>query len=81
MLVVHKEVLSEPTYLIVDQAPLFKKRMHPHDPADIPRQIPPTSRHSEIFSWIQSIRVDHEISVILVYRRRLAAIPTREEFR
>lgn len=53
--------------------------MHPHDTPHITRQIPPARRDCQIFTRIQAVRVDHEISVILVYARRLAAVLVAEE--
>lgn len=54
--------------------------MHPHNRADIPRQVPPTSGHCQILARIQPIRVHHKVPVILVNRGRLAPILAAEEF-
>ena len=67
-------------YLIVYEAPLFKESVHTHNRADISCQISPASSDRQIFYWIQTICVDHEISVVLVNSGRLASIPVVEEF-
>lgn len=68
------------THLIVDQTPLLEESMHPHDRTYISRQVPPTSGNGEIFCWIETVRVDHEISVILVNLRCFTSVLPAEEF-
>jgi hypothetical protein len=68
-------------YLVIDQSPLLQESMNPHDSSHITGQIPPTSRNSQILSGIQPISINHEISIILVYTRRLAPVSIGEEFR
>lgn len=48
--------------------------MHPHDRANVTGQIPPTRRHRQVFSRVQPVCVDHEISIVLVHARRLAPV-------
>ena len=67
-------------HLIVDQAPLLQERMNAHDGANITCQVTTTSSHSQIFDGVQSVGVDHEISVVLVSSGSLAAITAIEEF-
>jgi hypothetical protein len=67
------------TYLIVDQSPLLQERMHPHDRSHVSSQIPPTRRHRQVLGRVQSIRIDHEIPVILVDLRRLAPVLAAEK--
>ena len=54
--------------------------MHSHDRPDISRQVPPTRRHGQVFGRVESIGVDHEISIVLVDLGRLAPVLAAEEF-
>jgi hypothetical protein len=53
--------------------------MHPHDGTDVASQIPPTGSDSKVFRRTKTIRVDHKVAVVFVYRRRLRAIARIEE--
>lgn len=55
--------------------------MNPHDSANISGKVPATGRDSKILNGVQSIGVDHEIPIVLVNRRSLAAVPAIKEFR
>jgi hypothetical protein len=79
LIVPYKKIAA--AYLIIDQSPLLQEPMDPHDSSHITSQIPPTSRNSQILSRVQPISIDHEISIILVYTRRLAPVPIGKEFR
>lgn len=73
------DCLCESTYLIVNQSPLLQEAMDAHDGTDIASQIPSTRSDSKVLGGAQAIRVDHKVTVILVYSRGLAAIPRVEE--
>ena len=53
--------------------------MDSHDGADISGQITSASSDCQILLGVESIRIDHEVSVVLVYSRRLASIAAVEE--
>jgi hypothetical protein len=53
--------------------------MHSHDRSHVSSQIPPTRRHRQVLGRVQSIRIDHEIPVILVDLRRLAPVLAAEK--
>lgn len=72
-------IIQGKTHLVVDQPPLLEERVYPHNSADISGEVTATSRDSEVFNRIQSVSVDHKISVILVNGGCLAAVPTIEE--
>lgn len=55
--------------------------MHSHDCADIAGQITPAGSDGQILYGIQSVRVDHKVSVVLVDGGRLAPVAIVEEFR
>lgn len=55
--------------------------MNAHDSTDISSQIPATSSDREVFDWIESVRIDHEVPVVHVYSGRFAAISAIEELR
>ena len=54
--------------------------MHSHDSANVTRKVSSAGSDGEILDWVQSIAVDHEISVVFVYCWCLASIPRIEEF-
>lgn len=66
-------------YLVVDQAPLFQERVDTHNRADISSEVSATSSDCEVFNGVQSVCVDHKISVVFISSRRLAAITAVEE--
>jgi hypothetical protein len=68
------------THLIVDQTPLLEESVHPHDCTHISRQVPPTSGNGKILCRIETVRVDHEISVILVNLGRFTSVLPAEKF-
>lgn len=53
--------------------------MHAHNCAHISGQVPSTGGDGEVLGRVQAVRVDHEVAVVAVYGRRLAAIATVEE--
>lgn len=55
--------------------------MYTHNSTDIASKIPSTGGHSEVFDRIEAIRIDHEISVVLVNSGGLAPVAVVEEFR
>ena len=55
--------------------------MDSHDGAHISSKVSSARGHCEIFGWVDAISINHEVTVILVYRRRFAPISTVEEFR
>ena len=55
--------------------------MYPHDRANISSQISPASGNSQVFDWIKTVCVDHEVPIILVDCWSLASISIIEEFR
>jgi hypothetical protein len=65
--------------LIVDETPLLKEGMNSHDCADISCQVPSACGHRQVLHWVQTVCVDHEVSVILVYGWCLASISVVEE--
>jgi len=50
-----------------------------HNGTNITRQVPSTGCNSEVLDWVQSVRVDHEVAVVLVDRWGLAPVPRVEE--
>lgn len=66
-------------YLVVDQAPLLQEGMNSHNGANITGQVSPAGRHSQILDGIQPVRVDHEVSVVLVDMRCLAPVAAVEK--
>lgn len=72
---------SNHTYLVIYQPPLLKERVHPHDSTNISGKITATGCNGKILDGVQSVGVDHEISVVLVDGGSLATIPCIEEFR
>lgn len=52
-----------PVDLIVDKAPLLEESMNSHDCTDVASQVTSTSRARQILGWIQTVRVDHEVSI------------------
>lgn len=53
--------------------------MNTHDSTDITGKIASTSGDSQVFDGVQPVGVDHEVSVVLVSSRGLAAIAAIEE--
>jgi len=68
-------------HLVVNETPLLKESMDAHNSAYISRQISPACRNCKIFDRIQTVCVDHEVSIVLIYCWCLASIPVVEEFR
>lgn len=66
-------------YLVIDETPLFQKGVHAHDRTNIAGQVPPTRGYSQVFDGVQSVRIDHEITIVLVHGGGFAAIPAVEE--
>jgi len=53
----------------------------PKNGADVSSQIPSAGRGREVFRWIQSVSVDHEVAIRHVHFWRLALVFAIEEFR
>ena len=53
--------------------------MNTHNSTDITRKVATASSNSQILDGVQSIGIDHEVSVIFVCSRRLAAVTAIEE--
>ncbi len=53
--------------------------MDTHDSAHVPSKVTAASCDSKVLDWVQSVGVDHEISIILIDSGRLAAVPSVEE--
>lgn len=70
---------SVDVYLIVDQSPLLEECMHAHDGAHVSSQIPSACGDCEVFGRVETICVDHKVTVITVDGWGLAAIATVEE--
>lgn len=68
------------THLVVNQPPLLEERMNAHDCADISGKVATAGRDRKVLDGVESIGVDHEISVVLVDGGGLAAVPAIEEF-
>ena len=54
--------------------------MNAHDGADISRKVATAGCNRKILDGVQSVGVDHEISVVLVDGGSLAAVSAIEEF-
>jgi hypothetical protein len=54
--------------------------MNPHDRADIAGQIASACSDCQVLCGIETICVDHEVAVILIYCWCLAAVAVVEEF-
>lgn len=67
-------------YLVVDQSPLLKEGMYAHDGANVSCKIPSACGDGEVLGWVEAVCVDHEITVVTVDGRGLAAVATVEEF-
>ena len=68
-------------YLIVDESPLLQESMAPHDGANISSKISSTSCWRQILCWVESIRVDHKVSVGEINLWSLATIFVVEKLR
>lgn len=68
------------TNLVVNESPLLQELVHTHNGAHIASQIPSASGDCEVLCRVQSVSVDHEITVVLVDRRCLATVAVVEEF-
>lgn len=66
-------------YLVVDKSPLLQELVHAHDSTHISSQVPSACSHCEVLCRVQSVCVDHEITVVLVDRRSLAPVAVVEE--
>lgn len=55
--------------------------MNAHDSANVTSQISSASGRSQVFRWIQAVRVNHEVSVRQVDFGCLAPVLAVEEFR
>jgi len=66
-------------YLVVDQAPLLEKGVDSHYSANISSKIAPASGDCEIFRWVETVGVDHEVAIVFVDGWCLASIATIEE--
>lgn len=55
--------------------------MDSHDTTDISGQIAPARSDCKIFVRIKAVRIDHEVAIVFIDRRRLAAIPIVEKLR
>lgn len=53
--------------------------MHAHDGTDIARQIAAAGGDGKVLDRVQAVGVDHEVTVVLVYRWGLAPVPVVEE--
>jgi hypothetical protein len=53
--------------------------VHAHDGTDITRQIATAGGDGKVLDRVQPVGVNHEITVVLVYRRGLASVPVVEE--
>lgn len=71
---------SNHAHLVVNQPPLLKERMDAHDRADISSKVATAGRNRKVLDGVESIGVDHKISVVLVDGGGLAAVPAIEEF-
>ena len=67
------------TNLIIYQSPLFQKGMNAHYRANIACEISPAGCDSKIFGGVQTVGVDHEIAIVLVYQWRLGSISIVEK--
>lgn len=74
-------LLRSRTYLIIDQTPLLKESVHPHNRADISSQISPAGSDRQIFYRVETVCIDHKVSIIFVYSWGLASISVIEELR
>ena len=68
------------TDLVVYQAPLLEKSMDAHDRADVASKVATTGSDGKILCRTQTIGVDHKVTVVLVYGRRLGPVTRVEEF-
>ena len=55
--------------------------MHTHDRTDVPGQVSSACGHCQVFYGVESVCVDHKISVVFIHSWGLASIPVVEEFR
>lgn len=65
--------------MVVNEAPLLQEGVDTHDGADITGEVATASGDGQVFDGVQSICVDHEITVVLVDGGGLASIPAVEE--
>jgi hypothetical protein len=68
-------------YLVVDKSPLLQELVHAHDSTYIASQVPSACGYCEVLCRVQSVCVDHEITVVLVDSGCLAAVAVVEELR
>lgn len=55
--------------------------MDAHNRTHITGKITATSSDSQVFDGVQAVGVDHEVTIVLVSCRRLAAVASVEELR
>jgi hypothetical protein len=53
--------------------------MDAHYGADIASQVSTTRSHSEVFRRSESVSIDHEVAIVLIYGRRLGPVTGIEE--
>lgn len=58
---------EHPTHLIVDKSPLLQECVHSHDSAHVACQVSASGRARDIFSGVESVRVNHKVAVRQVY--------------
>ena len=66
-------------YLVIDQAPLLEECVNSHNGTDVPGKIPPTCRYREILCRVQTVCVDHEVTIVLVDRWSFAPVSAVKE--
>lgn len=67
------------SYLVIDQAPLLEECVNSHNSTDVPGKIPPTCRYREILCRVQTVCVDHEVTIVFVDCWSFAPVPTVKE--
>lgn len=55
--------------------------MYTHDSTNVTSQVPPTRRNCEVFYWVETVGIDHEITIVFIDSRGLASISAVEELR
>lgn len=65
--------------LVVEQTPLLQERVQPDYGADVSSQVPPTCRRRYVLKRVQSIGIDHEVTIRHIDIHRLALVFAVEE--
>jgi hypothetical protein len=73
-------MIKRAVYLVVNQAPLLQKCVDTHDGTDITSQISSAGCDCQVLDGVETICVDHKVTIVLVDSWRFASVSVVEEF-